>query len=455
MGENNRSAGDVPLKLSESLLSGSYRIGIWGTGYIGFTTMAYFASKSVHTIGTDVDEQVVMNINFGKIPIPNLEYWLGFPTKPLVDTGLIKATPDWKELIKEDVKVHMVCIPTEKEGEPWDDPLVDVCKKIAKQKPSNPPTLVIIESTLTPGRSDDVTIPIFEKEEFNVGQDILIGVAPRRDWFISPEKSLENLPRVVGGTSKETTEIMIDVLSIVCENLLAAPSNREAEMVKSVENMFRHVGITVANQLAVSYPDIDIREVLRLVGTKWNIETYKPSFGTGGYCIPLSSKYVLGGTMNPARLEILKKVIEADSSQPDLIADLLVRKGSKNIGLLGLAYKSDLKIHILSPALRIAKKLKEYNISFKVHDPYYSDQEIRELVDAPSFKFPEGLEEFDALAITPNHRLYEFMPKKEILQYLRNCKLILDDQGSWERWRKDFANLNIDYRMVGDRNWLS
>jgi len=430
-------------------------MGIWGTGYIGFTTMAYFASKSIHCIGTDLDEQIVRDINLGKIAIPNLEYWIGFPTKPLVEAGLMTATTDWRELLKEDIKVHMICISTEKEGKPWDEPLIDVCKKISKQEPSDFPALVIVESTLTPGRSNNIIIPIFEEEGLKVSQDILLGVAPRRDWFISPEKSLKNLPRVIGGTTKETTEIMIDVLGIVCENLLAAPSNRESEIVKSVENMFRHVDITIANQLAVSYPDIDIREVLRLVGTKWNIETYLPSFGTGGYCIPLSSKYVLAGMKNPSGIEILKKVIEADSSQPDLIADLLIRKGLKKVGLLGLAYKGDLKIHILSPALKIAKKLKENKISFKVHDPYYSDQEIRELVGSSSFKFPDELEEFDAIIITPNHRIYNFTPKNEILNRLVNCKLILDNQGAWERWRKDFASLNIDYRMVGDRNWLS
>jgi nucleotide sugar dehydrogenase len=278
--------------------------------------MANFAFNGVKAIGTDVIQEKVDMTNKGLIPIENFERWLGFDVKPLVENGLLKATTDWKQLVKKDVSVHMIAIPTEKDGRPYDVILEDVIKKISTFKTEKEPPIVIIESTLTPGRTNEVVVPIFEKAGLKVGKDILIGVAPRRDWFISPEKSLKNLPRIIGGTTLETTRIMKDVLSIICDHLLPAPDHKHAEMIKSIENAYRHVEITLANQLSLAYPQIDMEEVLRLVGTKWNIGTYRPSFGTGGYCIPLSSQYVLLGAQNPEQLTILKSAIETDGKLP-------------------------------------------------------------------------------------------------------------------------------------------
>lgn len=309
-----RDAQSSSMELKEKVLSGEKKIAVWGTGFIGFTTMANFARNGASCVGYDIDSNKVKTINGGKIPIENLEYWLGFEIKDLVNSGLMRATDDWKEIIDKDIAVHFVAIPTEKGGEPYDDILIDVVKKLSKLKDAKPdkPPLVIVESTLTPGRSDSVVLPIFRENGIDVGTDILYGVAPRRDWFVSPEKSLQRLPRVFGGTTKEATGMMQDVLSIVCENLVPAPDHKHAEMVKSIENAYRHMDITLANQLSLAYPNVDMSEVLKLVGTKWNVGTFKPSLGTGGYCIPLSSAYVLLGAENPEHLTLLKDTIEFD-----------------------------------------------------------------------------------------------------------------------------------------------
>lgn len=439
------------MKLSEELLTGEKKLGVWGIGFIGFSSMAYFASKGVQCIGTDVDPDKIKLVNKGEIAIPNMEFWLGFDTKPLAKAGLIKATLNWKELLDGTVGVHLICIPTEKEGKPYNDILVDVINKITKIKKTDEPALVIIESTLTPGTTDNVIIPILQKGGLKVGEDILVGVAPRRDWFISPEKNLKTLPRVVGGTTPETTKIMKEVLEIVCDTVLPAPDHRHAELVKSIENAYRHVEITLANQLSLAFPHINMREVLRLVGTKWNIGTYHPSFGTGGYCIPLSSQYVLMGAEHPEKLTILNATIETDMKQPYLVAESIIKRGSKKVGILGLAYKGDLKVCVLSPTIKIAEKLMENGIVVKIHDPYYTKEEIKKFSGADTFKFPEELGEFDTILITSGHRLYSFIPKEKILENLKNCKLIIDNVGIW----KDINFGKIKYYMVGEKNWLN
>ncbi len=442
--------------LRKKLLNGDRKVGVWGTGYIGFSTMANFAANGVACLGTDVIQSVVDTINQGRAPIPNLEYWLGFPVEPLVSSGMMRATTNWKDLINEDIAVHMIAVPTEKDDKPWDEALIDVTKKISTIADHNRKEgpLVIIESTLTPNRTNEVVIPLLKEKGLRVGEDIHLGVAPRRDWFISPEKNLKNLPRIAGGTTPTTTEMMIDVLGIVCDRLVPAPDHRHAEIVKSIENAYRHVEITLANQLSLAFPDINMTEVLKLVGTKWNVGVFHPSFGTGGYCIPLSSKYLLSGAKRSDALTILKATVETDEQMPRLVAEHLAKKGSKHVGILGLAYKSDLKVHTLSPTLKIVPHLRDKGVKVKVHDPYYSEQEIMRIVGAETFKFPDGLREFDAVVIVAAHRAYKIVSESMILKNLGNCKLIVDNVE--EAWgRVDFSSLGIDYHIAGDKGWLS
>jgi nucleotide sugar dehydrogenase len=246
---------------------------------------------------------------------------------------------------------------------------------------------------------------------------------------------------------------MLDVLSMVCDRLLPAPDHRHAEMVKSIENAYRHVEITLANQLSLAYPNVDMTEVLRLVGTKWNIGTYHPSFGTGGYCIPLSSQYVLSGTEHPDLLSILKAAVETDQKLPRMVAESLAARGAKKVGVLGLSYKGELKVHILSPALAIVERLKEKGVEVKVHDPYYSEKEIREITSAKSFEFPAGLKEFDAVVVNAGHRAYAAIPESVLMENLRDCRLILDNvEETWKKYR--FREYGIEYYVAGSAGWL-
>jgi UDP-N-acetyl-D-mannosaminuronate dehydrogenase len=158
-------------KLRVELLRGNRKVGVWGTGFIGFSTLANFAANGVACIGTDVVQSVVDTINAGRIPIPNLEYWLGFEVDPLVRSGMLRATTRWEDLVENEVAVHMIAVPTEKGDEPWDDALIDVTRKIATvaDHERHDAPLVIIESTLTPNRTNEVVIPVFEKRGLKVG----------------------------------------------------------------------------------------------------------------------------------------------------------------------------------------------------------------------------------------------------------------------------------------------
>ncbi|MBP7216156.1 MAG: nucleotide sugar dehydrogenase [Candidatus Omnitrophica bacterium] len=442
--------------LRKGLIEGKYRLGIWGLGYIGYSSAAYFAKAGVRCLGNDVIAHRVRDINKGHETIHNLELWLGFKIKDLVDKKLIRATLDWKKLISKDIPVHLVAIPTEKSGQPYDKILIDVIGKLCnfkKIKMSHPP-VVIIESTLTPNKVEQVVIPLFESKGLKVGKDILLGVAPRRDWFISPEKTLVTLPRVVGGTNEYTTKLIHEILSIVCRQVIDAPDHRHAEMVKSIENAYRHLDIALANQLSLAYPNINMLEVLRLVGTKWNVGTFQPSFGTGGYCIPLAPQYVLEGAQFPERLTLLKDAIITDSTQPINVARSVLARGAKNVGVLGLAYKGDIPVTILSPAIPIIQTLQQAKIKVKVYDPYFRDKNVvaqKTGLKVDTFAFPQGLGEFDTILIISDHSEFKFTNTVTIKNNLKKCRLILDNPGVWSNLHFDEK---IKYYRAGHKDWI-
>ena len=431
------------------LKSKKFKIAVWGTGYIGLSTMVYFSKKKIRCVGYDVNKEKIKKINSGVIPLPDLKSWFGFDIKGLVKQNYLKATSNYKDLITDDFLVHFIAIPTEKNGKPYYKPLMNVLSCISKiNRGSKNPPIVIVESTLAPKVSDKKIIPFFKKKNLTVGKNILLSIAPRRDWFIEGGKNLESLDRVYGSTDEKSAKVAKDVLSIVCKKLHLASSYKVSEMVKSVENAYRHMDITLANQLSLAFPKDNIREVLKLVGTKWNLETFHPGIGAGGYCIPLSSRYILSQVKSVNKLSLLRETIKTDDGMSRFIANSIASKGLRKIGVLGLSYKGDLKVSVLSKVIPLVKSLLKKKLTVKLFDPYFSKREIYDAVKVKTFNFPKDLSTFDCLIVTVDHK--QFKIKKKILEkFLKKCKLIIDHDGAWKKY-----NLKNNYHLSGDHGWL-
>ena len=431
------------------LKSKKFKIAVWGTGYIGLSTMVYFAKKKIKCVGYDVNKEKIKKINSGSLPLEDLRKWFGFDIRGLVRQNYLKATSNFKNLITEEFLVHFIAIPTEKDGKPYYKPLLSVLNNISKIKRDNKnPPIVIVESTLAPKVSDKKIIPFLKKKNLIIGKNILLSVAPRRDWFIEGGKNLENLDRVYGSTDKKSTKVTKDVLSIVCKKLHEASSYKVSEMVKSVENAYRHMDITLANQLSLAFPKDNIREVLKLVGTKWNVEAFHPGIGAGGYCIPLSSRYILSQVKNANKLSLLRETVKTDDGMSKLIANSIAKKGFKKVGVLGLSYKGDLKVSVLSKVIPLIKFLIKKKIKVRLYDPYFSNKEIYDAARVKTFNFPKDLPNFDCLILSVDHK--QFKIRKKILEkYLKNCKLIIDHDGAWKKYK-----LKNNYHLSGDRGWI-
>ena len=431
------------------LKSKKFKIAVWGTGYIGLSTMVYFAKKKIKCVGYDINKEKIKKINSGTLPLEDLRKWFGFDIRGLVKQNYLKATSNYKNLITKEFLVHFIAIPTEKNGKPYYKPLMSVLNNISKIKQENKtPPIVIVESTLAPKVSDKKIIPFLKKKKMIIGKNILLSVAPRRDWFIEGGKNLENLDRVYGSTDKKSTKVTKDVLSIVCKKLHVASSYKVSEMVKSVENAYRHMDITLANQLSLAFPKDNIREVLKLVGTKWNVEAFHPGIGAGGYCIPLSSRYILSQVKNADKLSLLRETVKTDDGMSKLIANSIAKRGLKKIGVLGLSYKGDLKVSVLSKVIPLIKFLIKKKIKVKLYDPYFSNKEIYDAARVKTFSFPKDLPNFDGLILSVDHKQFKIQ-KKILEKYLKNCKLIIDHDGAWKKY-----NLKNNYYLSGDRGWI-
>ena len=223
-----------------------------------------------------------------------------------------------------------------------------------------------------------------------------------------------------------------------------------SEMVKSIENAYRHMEITLANQLSLAYKDYNMREVLSLVGTKWNIGTYFPGFGTGGYCIPLSSQYVLREVKDKKKLTLLRETIKTDNEINILIAKSIIRKKFKSVAVLGLSYKGNLKVDVLSPTIPFVEYLHKKKVKVDLFDPFYSKKEIKDKTGLNSLKYPKDLIKYDCIVISVDHDLFKKNFNKT-KKYLTNCKFILDNMGAWKNYE---IPKNINYKISGEKNWI-
>lgn len=247
------------------------KILIMGLGYIGISTALYFNKAGFDVYGMDLDMMKLDQIRKGQMPQKDLEEWLNF--KPAKHLKKVKVSHNPAVLKDQVFDAIFVAVPTEKNGEPWFEPLESVIENITQSK--NKDTLTIIESTLTPGIADKYIEPYLKN----------FAIAPRRDWFTEKDKTIETLPRIVGGNTEENTKKAQQIIGKVCKEI--HPCNyKEAQLVKACENTLRHIGAVFAQQLAWAYPNIDTKKVLKLASSKWNIPEYFANIlGTSGYAV--------------------------------------------------------------------------------------------------------------------------------------------------------------------------
>jgi UDP-N-acetyl-D-glucosamine dehydrogenase len=353
------------------------RVGVIGLGYVGLPLIVEFCLKGFEGIGFEVDEKKASAINAGESYIVDVT---SENVKECVGGGRLKATTDFAELNKCDVIIICVPTPLRKTKDPDMSYILAANEQIQKYMRSG--QLIILESTTYPGTTDEVLQPMFEEKGFKLDEDFLLAFSPERVDPGNPQYQTHNIPKVVGGVGKDSTEIASFLYSQIVENVHSVSSARVAEAAKLWENTFRAINIGMANEMAkvCNALGIDTWEVVRAAATKpFGFMPFYPGPGIGGHCIPLDPHYLSWkARQHGFDSRFITLAEEINSSMPKYVAGLVRDalnenersiKGSQ-ILILGVAYKKDIDDMRESPALSVIDLLRSRGANVVYHDAF-------------------------------------------------------------------------------------
>jgi UDP-N-acetyl-D-glucosamine dehydrogenase len=367
-------------ELTELIATRRAHVGVIGLGYVGLPLSVEFAHKGFQATGFEVDAEKAAQINRGESYIGDVRSTL---VAELVEAKRLRATTDFSELSKCDCVIICVPTPLRKTKEPDISYILAAAAEIQKYQRRG--QLIILESTTYPGTTDEVLLPMLEEHGMKLDVDFLLAFSPERVDPGNPQFQTHNIPKVVGGSTDDSTEVAAALYGQIVNNVHPVTSARVAEAAKLLENTFRAVNIGMANEMArLCYAlGIDTWEVIRAAATKpFGFMPFYPGPGIGGHCIPLDPHYLSWkARQHGFDSRFIGLAEEVNSRMPDhvvtLIADGLnderkALKGSRVL-LLGVAYKKDINDVRESPALSIIDRLRAKGAEVSYHDEYVSE----------------------------------------------------------------------------------
>lgn len=361
------------MSLFEKLVNREESLSLIGLGYVGMPIAIAFAKKGLNVIGFDLNDE--------KIEL----YQAGIdPTKEVGDEEIrstsVQFTSDEKCL--RDAKFHIVAVPTPVNTDHTPDlsPVIGASVIVGRNMQRG--SIVVYESTVYPGCTEDVCIPILEKESgYKCGVDFKVGYSPERINPSDKVHRLENICKIVAGIDEESLIEIQSVYNLVIEVGTYPVSNlRTAEAVKVVENSQRDINIAFMNELAMVFDrmNIDTNEVVDGMNTKWNALGFRPGL-VGGHCIGVDPYYF---TYEAERLGYHSQIILngriVNDSMGAYVAETAIKKmvaagqAPKNskVVILGLTFKENCSDTRNSKVEDIVKQLKQYGIKPVVVDPW-------------------------------------------------------------------------------------
>ena len=393
------------MTLYERIVAGEEKIALVGLGYVGMPIAVAFAKK-VKVIGFD--------LNSAKIEL----YKQGVdPTKEVGDEGIkattVEFTADEKKL--QEAKFIIVAVPTPVNTDHTPDltPVIGASEIVGRNLTKG--AIVVYESTVYPGCTEDVCIPILEKESgLKCGVDFKIGYSPERINPGDKVHRLENIHKIVSGCDAESLEEIKNVYDLVIEVGTHPVSNiKTAEAVKVVENSQRDINIAFMNELAMVFDrmGIDTNEVVDGMNTKWNALGFKPGL-VGGHCIGVDPYYLTNAAeklgyhsqiiLNGRKVNDSMGAYVADAAIKQMIEAGLAPKKA-NVVILGITFKENCPDTRNSKVVDIIRRLNEYEIGTIVADPWADAQVAKQEYGVDLVPFEE-LPKADCLIVAVGHK---------------------------------------------------
>ncbi len=422
--------------------NGSKTVCVVGLGYVGLPLAVRSKERGYEVVGLDSDEKKIQLINKKKSPIEEKYLEENLPLFPF------KATKDEKIIKVADIVLVCVPTPVDKNYYPDLSPVKNAIEAVARNLKKG--ALVVLESTVNPGVSEEVIKPIFEKYGLKIGQDLFVAHCPERINPGDPKWNITNLPRVVGSFDAKG----LKMAKVFYESIVDAPirpmkSIRAAEAVKIVENSFRDINIAFVNELAKSFDKlgIDIKDVIEGASTKFSFMPHWPSCGVGGHCIPVDPYYLIERAKESGfDHKFLRIAREINNSMPlytvELLQDALNEAGlpmnGTNVGILGVSYKANVDDVRESPAIKIIELVKKNLSKAHIFDPHILHRSTVKSIS-------ELLRKSEAIILVTDHK--EFVEIDPALFKKYGIKVIIDGKNCLDKAK--IKKLGIIYKGIG------
>jgi UDP-N-acetyl-D-glucosamine dehydrogenase len=416
------------------------KIGIIGMGYVGLPLALLFSEQKLRVTGFDIDPVKVETLTRGGsyiVRIPETEI------QAAIANGF-QATSDFAGIADMDVVIICVPTPLNDHHEPDLSYIVATGNNIAPHL--RPGQLIILESTTYPGTTEELLVPILEKNPLGL-KAARNGAASSSEFYVvfSPERedpgndtvARRDIPKVIGGLNPVATELGSTVYNSIFNRTVPVSAPAVAEMTKLLENIYRCVNIALVNELKMLClrMGIDIFEVIKAASTKpFGFQPFYPGPGIGGHCIPLDPFYLswkakeydfhtrfieLAGEIN---LNMPYHVVR--SAAAALNRQKKTLNGAKVL-VLGVAYKKDIDDLRESPSLTVIELLQQEGAEVKYNDPYFAFVGRGRKYDLQMPNTPlENLEQFDCVMIVTDHSDYDYE------RIVRESQLVIDTRNA-------------------------
>lgn len=423
--------------LYEKLVNGEEKLSLVGLGYVGMPIAVAFGRK-INVIGYDLNAQKVE------------QYKAGYdPTREVGDDVIKQANVEFTadETKLKEAKFHIVAVPTPVNDDHTPDlrPVEGASRTVGRNLVKG--SIVVFESTVYPGVTEDICVPIMEKESgLTCGVDFKVGYSPERINPGDKVHRLETIVKIVSGMDEETLDTIAKVYELVVEaGVYRADSIKVAEAAKVIENSQRDINIAFMNELSIIFNKlgIDTKSVLEAAGTKWNFLNFFPGL-VGGHCIGVDPYYL---TYKAEEMGYHSQIIlsgrrinddmgryVAENVVKNLIkADIAVK--TARVAILGFTFKENCPDTRNTKVIDIVKELREYGIEPVIVDETADAQEAERLYGV-KLAGREAVKDLDALVIAVAHEEFSHLSKEEIAGFFNQAhekKVLVDIKGILKR----------------------
>lgn len=364
--------------MSEQSVS-TKKIAIIGLGYVGLPVAVSFAAKGYDVLGFDICPKRLSELKIGQDSTASVN-----PEELQSET--LNFSSNETDLSDRDVLIVSVPTPVDQTKKPDLSPFVGAATTVGRNLKRG--AVVVFESTVYPGATEEVAAPILEQVSgLKLGQDFEIGYSPERINPGDHQRGFADITKIVSGSSVEAAGMLAELYGSVVEaGIHLAPSIRVAEASKVIENTQRDLNIALMNELSMLFQqlDIDTRDVLAGSATKWNFLPFQPGL-VGGHCIGVDPYYL---THKAHEIGMTPQVILAgrgtNEAMPAFVAGKIIQEGVKlglptppRIAVLGVTYKADVPDTRNSKVVDLVRELEKFGAEVLVHDPLADPEQVK------------------------------------------------------------------------------